>query len=428
MHRCNRFVGALTIGCSVAVIGGQNRAGAQEALRTALESDAAARLRNQPVVRPSANVLRWGPATFDVSLGYSLEATDNATFERTNRREDLIQRPLLNVGILFQLSPQARLDFRTGLGYEDYIDNSVEDRFFIIPGSEVALDVRIGNGVLTLFDRFDYSQDVVQEGALSGVGRFPRLENTVGVRSVWQFDRWVYQAGYSHLNVLIMEDSSGTSGTDFSYLERADEQFFGRAGYNFDYPVQLGVEATVSLSDYVADVQRDRNTVSAGPYITWTPADRMEVALRGGAAYSQFSATGGLDEANNISFYAGFDVDHQLSDHITYGFSATHDVRGGVNVGSDYIETTRIDLDLSWAMMRYLTWSALIFGEQSEEVALSEDGGEKYRRFGISVGPTYQVTDHLSCFARYAFTIRNSEIESRSYRENRVTIGGTYRF
>jgi hypothetical protein len=404
------------------------RAQAQEALRDARESDVAARLRNQPVIRPSANVLRWGPATFDIGLSYSLEATDNATFQKTNRREDLIQRPLLNLGILFQLSPQARLDFRTGLGYEDYIDNSVEDRFFITPGSEVALDVRIGNGVVTLFDRFDYSHDVVQEGALSGVGSFPQLENTVGLRSVWHLDKWVYQAGYSHLNVFILDDSSSAATTDFSNLERADEQFFGRAGYNFDYPVQLGIEATVSLSDYVAEVQRDRNTFSAGPYLTWTPADVMEVALRGGVAYTQFSATGDLDETDNTSFYAGLDLDHRLTDHITYGFSATHDIRAGVNVGSDYIETTRIDFDVSWSMTRHLTWSLLIFGEQSEEVALSEAGGEKYSRFGISVGPAYQVTDHLSCFARYAFTVRDSEIESRSYRANQFTIGGTYRF
>jgi hypothetical protein len=427
MHRCYRYGRVLACGCAVAVAGTQ-KLPAQEALRTALQSDAAARLRGQPVVRPSANVLRWGPATFDVSLGYSLEATDNATFQRTERHEDLIQRPLLNLGILFHLSPQARLDFRTGAGYEDYIDNSVEDRFFITPGSEVALDVRIGNGIVTLFDRFDYSQDVVQEGALSGVGRFPRLENTIGLRSVWRFDKWVYQAGYSHLNVLIMEDDASATTTDFSYLERADEQFFGRAGYNFDNPVQLGVEATVSLSDYTAEVQRDRNTVSAGPYLTWTPADAMEVTVRGGAAYTQFDATGSLDETDNSSFYAGFDVDHRLTDHVTYAFSVTHDIRGGINAGTDYIETTRVDFDLTWSMMRHLMWSSLVFGELSEEVALSEAGGEKYSRFGTSVGPAYQITDHLSCFARYAFTIRDSDIESRSYRENRVTIGGTYRF
>jgi hypothetical protein len=396
-------------------------------LRRTLESDASAALRNQPVVRPSADVLQWGPVTFDISVSYSLEATDNARFTRTDRREDLIQRPLANIGVLFRLSPQSRLDFRTGVGYEDYIDNSVEDRLFISPGSELALDVRVGKGVVTFFDRFDYSQDVLQEGGLSGVGRFPRLENTVGLRSVWQFDQWVYQAGYSHLNVFIVEDDS-EGATDFSYLERADEQFFGRAGYNFDYPVQLGVEATGSLSEYTSDLQRDRYAISAGPYLRWNAADALEIALRGGASHTVFSGTNGLsDETDFTSFYVGFDVDHRLTEHVTYGFSITHDIRAGVALGSDYIETTRAELNPVWRMTRHWTLSGNIFGETSEEVGLGSVT-EAYRRLGVGVGPVYQLTRHISCFARYAFNLRDSDIESRSYRENRVSIGGSYRF
>jgi len=353
-------------------------------------------------------------------------ATDNATFEETDRRKDLIQRPMLELGVLFQLSPQSRLDFRTGIGYEDYIDNSVEDAFFISPGSELALDVRVGNSVVTFFDRIDYNQEVVDQGALSGVGRFPQLENVVGLRSVWNFDKWVYQAGYSHVNVLIMEDS-GTGTADFSYLQRAEEQFFGRAGYKFDYPVELGIEATGTLADYDAEVQRDYYTVSAGPYLTWTAADALEIRLRGGAAYTVFSGTNGFSEEEDLtSFYAGLDIDHRLTDHITYGFSATHDIRPGISVGSDYIETTRLELDMEWNTTSHLTLTSLIFGEAAEEVGVAET--EQYRRFGISIGPMYQVSRHLSCFARYAFSLRDSDIELRSYRENRATLGVTYRF
>jgi hypothetical protein len=426
MHCRKHYAGAVVFGCAVAVIG-THKATGQEALRRTLESDASAALRNQPVVRPSADVLQWGPATFDISVSYSLEATDNARFARTDRREDLIQRPLASIGVLFQLSPQSRLDFRTGVGYEDYIDNSVEDRLFITPGSELAIDVRVGSAVVTFFDRFDYSQDVVQEGALSGVGRFPRLENTVGLRSVWQFDRWVYQAGYSHLNVFIVEDDS-EGATDFSYLERADEQFFGRAGYNFDYPVQLGVEATGSLSDYTSDLQRDRYTISAGPYLRWNAAEALEIALRGGATHTVFSGTNGRsDETDFTSLYLGFNVDHRLTDHVTYGFSVTHDIRAGVALGSDYIETTRAELNTVWRMTPHWTLSANVFGETSEEVGL-DSVTEAYRRLGIGVGPIYQLTRHVSCFARYAFNLRDSDIESRSYRENRVSIGASYRF
>ncbi len=423
MHCWHYFARALACACAVVVLG-TDRIIAQEALRSALESDAAARLRNEPVVGPSTNALRWGAATFDIGLTYSLEATDNSTFEETDRQKDLIQRPLLTFGVRYQLSPRTRLDFRTGVGYEDYIDNTVEDTFFI-PGSELALDVRVGNGVVTFFDRFHYSQEVAEQGGLSGVGRFPEWENVVGLRSVWNFDKWVYHAGYSHLNVFIIQDS-GAGTADFSYLERAEELFYGRAGYNFDQPVQLGIEASGSLADYEAKVQRDYYAVSAGPYLTWTAADALEINLRGGIAYTVFSATNGLsDEEYLTSYYAGVDIDHRITDHITYGFSATHDIEPGISLESDYIETTRLELGIEWIMTRALTLSSLIFGEKAEEVGVET---EHYRRFGVAIGPEYQVSSHLSCFGRYAFTLRDSDLEDRSYRENRVTLGVTYQF
>jgi hypothetical protein len=77
-------------------------------------------------------------------------------------------------------------------------------------------------------------------------------------------------------------------------------------------------------------------------------------------------------------------------------------------------------------MTRRLTLTSLIFGEAAEEVGDVET--EQYSRFGISIGPMYQVSRHFSCFARYAFALKDSDIESRSYRENRVAIGVTYRF
>ena len=77
-------------------------------------------------------------------------------------------------------------------------------------------------------------------------------------------------------------------------------------------------------------------------------------------------------------------------------------------------------------MTRQLTLTSLVFGEAAEEVGVTET--EQYRRFGISMEPMYQVSRHFSCFARYSFTLRDSDIESRSYRENRAAIGVIYRF
>src|SRR4030095_9978513 len=223
--------------------------------------------------------------------------------------------------------------------------------------------------------------EVSEQGALSGVGVFPEFENVVGLRSVWNFDKWVYQAGYSHLNVFILQDS-GPGTADFNYLERAEELFFGRAGYKFDQPVEAGIEATGALANYVEDIQRDYWDVSAGPYLTWTAADALRISLRGGITYTVFSPTNGLLEEDDLtSYYAGVDIDHRLTDHIRYRFSATHDIPPGIALRTDYIESSRLELDVEWRMTGALTWASQIFGEVSEEVGVLET--EQYYRFGI---------------------------------------------
>jgi hypothetical protein len=429
-HRCD-FSYVLVLAMTTAA-GSLQRVFAQEALRSALQTDASARLRERPVTRPAEDTLRIGPVTFDIGMGYSLEASDNIMYAETDRKSDLIQRPSLNLGIAYRGSHQSRLNLNVGFGYEDYIDNSENDRFYVAPGSEVALDARIGSSTVTVFERFDYSQDVASEGALSGVARFPRLQNTVGLRSVWKFGKWVWQADYSHLNVIATGEASSIDS--FDHLERADEQFFGRAAHTFDFPVQAGVEASGSLSAYALPIQRDRYTISVGPFLNWTAADALEVAVHGGLARTVFQSTNSaMEDSDLASYYVGFQVNHRLTQHITYGFSATHDIQAGINMGSDYIESTRLAFDVIWKMLRHLQLGARVFGEDSKEANVSQvsgpsGGDEKYRRTGASLNASYELTQHLTLFSRYAFVVKDSDQDGRSYHENRVTLGANYRY
>lgn len=411
--------------------GSLQRIFAQEALRSALQTDASARLRERPVVRPAEDVVRLGPVTFTVGLGYALEASDNIRYTEVDRQSDLIQRPSLNLGIAYQASRQSRLKLDVGFGYEDFIDSSDNDRFFVSPNSEVAFDVKIGRSTVTVFDRFDYSQDVASEGALSGVARFPRLQNTVGLRSVWRFGKWIWEAGYSHLNVVVTEGDTSMAQTDFNYLERADEQFFGRVGRAFEFPIQAGAEASGSLSDYAQPIQRDRYTVSVGPFLNWKAADALEIAVRGGLAQTTFQSTNTTsDEQNLKSYYVGLQVNHRLTRHFTYGFSATHDIQAGINSGSDYIESTRLAFDATWKITRYLTLAAQVFGEQSKEAVVNQaaSASETYHQIRTSVNASYELTRRLSLFSRYAFVVKDSDKDLRSYEENRVTVGANYRY
>jgi hypothetical protein len=411
---------------TVVILGPWNlRVIAQEALRNALLTDVSAQLRNQAVVRPPNDVLRIGPVTFDVGVGYSLEASDNIRFSEFDRKSDLINRPSVRLGITYPLSRNSRLTLGGQFGYTDYIKHSEFDTFFITPDSELAYDLRIGDAVVTVYDRFDYSQDVATEAALSGVAEFRRIQNLVGVRAVWRVDKWTLQGGYGHLNVL-------GEGESLRYLERSDEELFGRVGYHFHTSGEAGMEASADFSDYVLASQNDSITVSVGPFVSWRAGEAFQVSLRGGVAYSIFEATNSMVAGTDVtSYYVGVDADHHLTRHIAHGCSVRHDIRAGINRDSDYIESTHFDYHLAWAFHRNATLNLALFGEFSEDHRVDNAVsalGETYNQFGVTPEIVYSLTRRFSLSARYAFTMRNSDEMFRSYRENRVALGATYRF
>ena len=413
------------VGIAVTVWAAGQRGAAQEALRNALLTDASARLREQPVVRPAEDVLRIGPATFDVSVGYSIDASDNIRYSHTDREEDLISRPWASVGVSYAVTRNSRLMLGARFGYNDYIKHSDLDTFFVTPDSEVAFDIRVRDGVITVYDRIDYSQDVATLGALSGVAEFRRLQNLAGVRAIWQLDDWMLQGGYGHLNVLGL-------GEGLEYLDRTDEQLFGRVGHRFYSSGQIGIETSATFSEYTLASQNDSIGVSVGPFVSWRAGEAFRISVRGGLAYTTFQSTNSVvDDSELASYYAGLDFDHHLTRHITHGLTATHDIRPGVNPNSDFIESTHVNYHMTWAFYRYARATFVLFGEVSEDHRADQSTSvvnESYKHGGASTELFYQLTQRFSLLARYAFTIRDSDQESRKYRENRVTLGASYRF
>jgi hypothetical protein len=398
----------------------------QEALRNALLTDASAQFRNEPPVRPPGDFLRIGPASFDIGVGYFLEASDNIRYTETDRKSDLINRPWLRVGLNYAISSKSRLTFSGQFGYLAYVKHSEFDTFFIAPNSELAYDFKLkGDAILTVYDRIDYSQDIATEAALAGVAEFKRIQNLAGVRAVWARDKWLLQGGYGHLNVWGV-------GENLNYLDRSDEQLFSRVGYQFNTSAQAGMEASASFSDYVLATQHDRITVSVGPYGRWEAGKAFQISVRGGVVESMFESTSsGGGDTDVTSYYLGLDLDHHLTRHITHGLSARHDVQAGVNPGTDFIESTRLDYHLAWALVEYATLNFAVFGELSEDHRVGGSTtavSESYSRTGASAQLTYRMTDHFSGFARYAFVLRDSDLPLRSYTENRAGLGLEYRF
>jgi hypothetical protein len=396
---------------------------AQEGLRNALNEDRAARVR-QTGFGAQTDQLRAGPVNFTLGLSYEAELNDNVNISGGVKQSDLIQRPQMDFLGIWPVTGSSRLTFGAGIGYAKYLQQPERDRFFISPNSELALDIPARDFLFTFYDRFHYSQDVVSEGALSGVAEFPRYENTAGARADWKFRDWNFQADYGHFNFI-------SAGAGFDQSGRSSEQFSARAGYMFEPEKQAGLEASGSLTDYDAPTQRDNYSLSVGPYVEWKAREAIQLRLRGGFTYYSFIPTNSFAPSESLSsYYVSAEVNHELTKFISHGLSAVHEIRAGINQGSDHIESSVVTYHASWKARPNTTLSADLFYEMGKEPQLGSMGPstEEFDRFGAGVQLSHQLTRKFSAGLGYDFTLRKSNQPRRDYQQNRLTLHLRYQF
>jgi hypothetical protein len=388
----------------------------QEALRTAVEADRSYEIRQEP---PSwaDDSLRAGPVQFDVGAAVTAEWNDNVNIAETDRQQDYILRPQVNVRALWPITERTRLSLGAGVGYTIYLEGNRRDRLFVAPDSEFAFDMTIRDVLVTVYNRVEYSDDLVSEGALGGERDYARISNTAGIRSTWFVENWRIQGGYSHFNFWSLSD-------DFRYLNRSSEQFFARVGYALGAVTQVGVEATGSITDYSQPVRSDFHSYSGGPFVEWSVTEDVQVGARAGYVRYVFEdrpvgpSLGTLD-----SYYAGVSAAQRLTAFLSHRLGASRDVRVGIN--SEYEERFRADYTVRWALLDPASVSAGFFYENSREPRTGSN--ERYDRLGFSTSLRYELIRQLTASLSYRFTWRDSNLPGRDYRQNSVVVGLGYR-
>jgi len=392
----------------------------QEALRSAVETDRGYRARTA-ARQAGAEQIKAGPVIVQAGISYAFEWNDNIYYRPENTEEDFIHRPQFNVHGIWPVTRESVLSFGVGVGYELYTKHSDLSRLAVTPDSELAWDIAIKDFGLTLFDRIEYSQDVLGQPGISRAARFPRLENTVGFRARWNPKRWVFEAGYSHFNFISWTD-------EYDYLNRSTEQFFGRVGYRFGHETIAGIEVSADLTDYDSELSTDNVGTSIGPFVQWQLTRDIELNARGG--YVMYSSDKSLltGESRELrSYYSGVEVRHRITRAISHSLSVDRQVRQSFWLGGDFMELLSVRYGGSWAFYKYAALNLSVFyenGKQPRAAGLSET----FDRYGFNAGVSYQILRRLGAGLGYRYVKRDSDVNDLDYRQNAVIISGTYRF
>jgi hypothetical protein len=411
---------------------------AQEALRSTLSLDRSITRQDEWIAPPEQPHL--GPVQLALGAYTSVEFNDNVNISETQPEADT----LLRVGAIARLrwaaTSQSELRFGADLSYVQYVKHSSLGGLEVAPDSVLTWNVSIPDGRITLYDQFTYDRRVVNESALAGTAFFPRLENTVGARVLWTKEEAVFQAGYGHNEFL-------NTSNAYEYLDHSSEFFFGRAAWQFAERTQAGVETSASLTDYRISVQSDNQSVSVGPYTDWQVTEFLHTSLRGGWTLYEFEPKAPHGSGSELdSYYYGVGLDHQLTPFFSHSISLVHDIRLGLQQGSDHIEQTTATYSLSWAVSEHLSLAANVTYEHGNQplpqtfyvVIPTTDGyvlrpvvltrTENFERYGTGISLSWRIREKLSTTLGYMRWERSSNFPGFGYAQNSVLVRLSYDF
>lgn len=429
---------------------------AQDAIRPSLAGEASAEARRQEIDKIPYNLL-LGPIRFRVSATAGVEYNDNVNVAEVDTQEDFIFHPQVNFNVLWPITQLNTLRFDIGLGYSFYADHSEYNTNGVLlsPGSQLAFDIFVGDFRINLHDRFSLEQDPIGETAEPGLGNvadYGRFQNTAGVSVLWDLNKAVATFGYDHYTFIATND-------DFDYLNRNAEQLMASLSFAATSTTGVGVEGTYVFNRYDEDLLNDSNTFTVGGFVETQVTNYVKLRLAGGYQSIDFNADdvflgpfpsgfltpafvnanfpGGdisgdfirfSDNPDLHDYYVNLLISHRINAAITHRLSLGHESQLGVN--SNYITLNYIRHTASWNIINKTLLSTELFYEDAEESGgfLNGGDGEHMHRYGGALTLGYQLTRHVTLGARYQYTQKDSDVILRDYRQNRVSLDGTYSF
>jgi hypothetical protein len=399
---------------------------AQDAIRPSLAGEAAAEARRQSLDRIPYNLLA-GPIRFRFSATMGVEYNDNINLAQIHEQDDFIFRPQVNLNALWPITQLNTLRFDIGLGYAFYASHSRynTDGLLLAPGSNLSFDIFVSDFRINIHDRFSLEQDPIDEPALSGVADYGRFENTAGISVLWDLNKAVVTLGYDHYTFIATND-------DFDYLNRNSDSLTGSVSVAATSTTGVGLEAAYNHNYYNEDVLNDSDSYNIGAFVETQITNYLKLRVAGGYQYMSFDGRyvsfGPFlifqDESDLNDYYVNALLSHRINAAITHGLAVGHESQLGVN--SNYTVINYIRHTASWNIINRTLLSTEFFYEDA-----NDSGGffdEHFHRYGGALSLGYQLTQHVTLGARYQYTQKDSNAPLRDYKQNRVSLDGTYSF
>jgi hypothetical protein len=408
---------------------------AQSSLLNFLADDAAARNQTQQLSSLPYNI-RAGDLKLLAAPSLEVDYNDNVNLTKTGVQQDLILEPFLELTGTYPVTKNQLLSLSLGVGYNDYIKHSQYDTLLLTSGSLLSFDVGVGDFHINAHERASFYQDSSTQPGVAGTANYGGLDNTAGLTVAWNLEDVVLTLGFDHENFVA---SSG----DFSYLNEASELPLARAGFRLTPKLNVGVESTASFTEYDERALSDDNSYSAGFYADWRLGSSFNVQPRAGYVIYQFGQTSRslefttsgpvvvpvaepIQASTLNSWYVDLTVSHQISKNTSYALDAGHEIQLGVE--SELIQDWYFRPSISMRIVDDLRLNGSLFYERGNQSLgnTSENLSEAFDWYGGALTFSYPLGNKLIASLNYRLTLRDSNIQDRSYVQDLVGFRLTY--
>jgi hypothetical protein len=346
----------------------------------------------------------------------------NVSISTTNRQEDLILRPAIQITASYPIGKRNLFLVDADIGYDRYFDHSQYSAMTVVSGSRAAFDIYVEEFSINLHDRFSYTRDPGTVAAVANTAVYGGFDNTVGMSVSRDFLDFVPSVGYDHRNFV-------ASSSQFAYRDSASETLNGRAGFRFNPTVVTGLEAAGSFTAYDQKILNNNFGWTGGAYAEWQPDRYLRFTARGGYAAFHFDQTSlTLNAEDQHSYYLGITLNHDITDAVSYGVAAGHELQVGVS--SDTIEDWYARVNVNWKIVKGLIFTTELSYENGRQGATTPTATteEHFNWVTANIGLMHPITKNVQANLDYRFTSRTSNLSDRDYTQHVIGFRLTYLF
>lgn len=405
----------------LAALPGAGEVRAQESIRLSLAGADAAEARHKAASTLGYYNLKLGPAALRFGSSLGVEFNDNVNNTATNLEGDVSFRPSISTQLLWPLTDQNGLTLNIGAGYSFYVKHPNLDQLFLTPGSELSFDIYAGDFWINLHDRFSITENSYTDPTVVGTGDYSQFQNALGTTVTWDLNKFVVKAGYDHVTYIALSTAQNQP-------DGQSEVFSASGGYALKPGELVGVELGGALLRYATVVTNsfyaDADQWNAGAFYETQVSQYLK--LRGSAGYTAYlpTSSGQGSSATNFSgVYGQLGLSHRVNQYVDYTLSGGRSINLGFYGGTIDMYSAR--WAATWRVIRDIGIGTSFTYEHGTELY---SGGETFDRYGPGVSLNRAITTKLSGNLAYQFYNRASNLPSRSYVLNIVTLTLSYQF